>query len=198
MEKYIKEVELSSNSDMFRQIDGVAIGSPLGPVLANVFMGYCESQIPLEHWPSLYWRYMDDTCSLFSNEREAWLFLATLNDIQPSLKFTMEKEVDGVLPFFDVQVIRQGHSFEAAVYRKPAFTGLYIRWGSYAPNGQKLALIKSLTPFAKRICSKCYLSDEIRHLKLIFQRNGYPSQIVNHTISQPLNSSANNHIEPTV
>ena len=39
-------------------------------------------------------------------------YLARLNDIHPSLKFTMEKEVDGVLPFLDVKVIRQGHDFE--------------------------------------------------------------------------------------
>ena len=36
---------------MFHQIDGVGMGSSLGPVLANVFMGYRESLIPLEHWP---------------------------------------------------------------------------------------------------------------------------------------------------
>ena len=34
--KCTKEVEFSFN--MFRQIDGVAMESPLGPVLANVFM----------------------------------------------------------------------------------------------------------------------------------------------------------------
>ena len=58
---------------MFHQFDGVAMESPLGPALANVFMGNCESLTPLEHWPSLYCRYMGDTCSLFSNEREASL-----------------------------------------------------------------------------------------------------------------------------
>ena len=67
LEKCTKDVEFSFNNDMFRQI-AVAMGFPLGPVLANVFMGYCESLIPLEHWPNLYCRYMDDTCSLFSNE----------------------------------------------------------------------------------------------------------------------------------
>ena len=135
LEKCTKEVELSFNK-MFRQNDGVAKGCPLGPVLANVFMGYCESLIPFEHWPGLYCRYMDDTCSVFSNERkrEALLFLARLNDVHPSLKFR-EKEVDVVLPFLDVQVIRQGHSLEATVYRKPTFSGLYTRWDSYAPNG---------------------------------------------------------------
>ena len=69
---------------------------------------------------------MDDTRSLFSNEREALLFLTRLNGIHQSLKFTMEKEVDGVhvLPFLDVQVLRRGNNFQTTVYREPTFTGL--------------------------------------------------------------------------
>ena len=30
------------NGNYYNQIDGVAMGSPLGPVLANLFMGYHE------------------------------------------------------------------------------------------------------------------------------------------------------------
>jgi len=39
-------VEFSFDNVMYKQVDGVAMGSPLGPLLANVFLGYCESLIP--------------------------------------------------------------------------------------------------------------------------------------------------------
>ena len=31
-------------SKFYDQIDGVVMGSPLAPVLANVFMGHCEKE----------------------------------------------------------------------------------------------------------------------------------------------------------
>ena len=34
------------NSKIYNQIDGVAMGFPLAPVLANIFMGFYESKWP--------------------------------------------------------------------------------------------------------------------------------------------------------
>ena len=36
-------VEFSANGQMYKQLDGVAIGSPLWPTLANIFLGYREA-----------------------------------------------------------------------------------------------------------------------------------------------------------
>ena len=36
-------VEFSFNKIMYRQINGVGMGSPLGPALKNIFVGYYES-----------------------------------------------------------------------------------------------------------------------------------------------------------
>ena len=38
-------VEFSFNNIMYRQIDGVAMGSSLGPTLANIFVGFCEANL---------------------------------------------------------------------------------------------------------------------------------------------------------
>ena len=38
-------VEFSFNNQMYTKLDGVAMGSPLGPALANIFVGFHESRL---------------------------------------------------------------------------------------------------------------------------------------------------------
>ena len=42
---YTKNVHFSFNNDIYVQIDGFAMGSPLGPVIANIFMVELESVV---------------------------------------------------------------------------------------------------------------------------------------------------------
>ena len=39
------DVQFSFNNIIRSQIDGVTMGLPLGPTLANIFVGYLESKI---------------------------------------------------------------------------------------------------------------------------------------------------------
>ena len=51
---------------MYWQIDGVAMGSPLGPAPTNIFVGYYESKLFNKiSKPTVYSRYIDDIFSLF-------------------------------------------------------------------------------------------------------------------------------------
>ena len=58
--------------------DGVAMGSPLGPVLANIFMCHFEDKWVLNNnaRPSVWFRYVDDTFTLFDNKNTATQFFA--------------------------------------------------------------------------------------------------------------------------
>ena len=185
--KATKDVEFSFDGVMYRQIDGIAMGSPLGPTLANIFVGHCESILAEKaQWPLLYDRFVDDTFSIFESEENAEKFFEVLNGMHPALKFTIEKEENQCLPFMDVFLQRSGNNFIRSIYRKPTFTGLYTRWDSFAPTQQKISLLKSLISRAQKICSKAVLGNELQNLKQIFAENGYPLYVIERTMKQSM------------
>ena len=62
----------------YNQIDGVAMGCPLAPVLANIFTGFHESKWLNEYnlnKPKFYLRYVDDILAVFDNEQDSLNFL---------------------------------------------------------------------------------------------------------------------------
>ena len=73
-------VEFSFNYVMHRQFDGVAMGSPLSPALANIFVGYYEAKLfKRVSKPLMYYQYVHDTFIVFYHEEECNELLTLLN-----------------------------------------------------------------------------------------------------------------------
>ena len=82
-------------------------GSPLAPVLANLFMGHHEKTWLERYRDSevlFYRRYVDDTFCLFLSDHDATIFFNFVNDQHPNVHFTMERETGHVLPFLGVLI----------------------------------------------------------------------------------------------
>ena len=65
------------NSKFYNQIDGVAMGSSLAPVLANIFIGFHESKWLNQYnlnKPNFYLWYVDDILAAFDNEQDSFIF----------------------------------------------------------------------------------------------------------------------------
>ena len=121
------------------------MGSPLSPVLANLFMEEFEKKFlaTAPHPPKFWGRYVDDTGVVNKKEHEEELF-QHINKQHPSIKFTIEKEENNTLPMLDVKMIRQDNSISTDVYRKPTHTDQYLLWTSHHPVHQKLGIVKTL------------------------------------------------------
>ena len=65
------EVEFNFNDVMHRQVDGVAMGSPLRPILTHIFVWYYEAKVDQASWPLLYNRFVDDTFVIFNSREES-------------------------------------------------------------------------------------------------------------------------------
>ena len=110
-----KETNFIFNNKVYDQIDGVAMGSPLAPILANVFMRKFEENAILSYpgeRPRYYRRYVDDSFLIFKSQNEVAPFFTYMNSLHPNIKFTMEKEANGTIAFLDVKVTKVHEKFQ--------------------------------------------------------------------------------------
>ena len=85
---------------LYEQTDGVAMGSPLGPLLANVFICSVEGSLKRQgKLPEFYRCYVDDTLVRMPDLAAATQFLDTLNHAHSAVSFTVEVEKNGMLAF---------------------------------------------------------------------------------------------------
>ena len=124
-----KESYFLFDGELYQQVDSVAMGSPQGPTLANIFLCHYEDiwlrNCSLECKPSYNKRYVDNIFVLFELETQSESFKNFKNTCHPKMKFTFEKEQDKCFSFLDVKVIRENNVFTTSVYRKPLFSSFY-------------------------------------------------------------------------
>ena len=169
------------DGNYYQQNEGAAMGSPLSPIIANIFMEFFE-EAAIESAtlkPSFWIRYVDDTFTLWPHgEATLHEFLNHLNSLRPTIKFTMEVESENSLPFLDVRVTRDPSTLtiKTEVYRKPTHTDRYLNFRSYHPPNVKHGIIRTLVHRAEMICSDGEsLEREKQHLATVFKNNGYPT-----------------------
>ena len=81
------------------------MGSPLAPVLANIFMSFYKSKWLDEYnlnKSKFYLRYVDDILTSFEKEQDSLNFLHFLDNKHRNIKITIEKQVDHSIAFLDV------------------------------------------------------------------------------------------------
>jgi len=125
------------------------MGSPVSPLLANLFMEWLEKQAiataPIECKPKFWKRYVDDVLELIKKGQVRNL-TDHINTIDPTgnIKFTYEEE-DKQIPFLDTLLVRrEDGSVKLLVYRKKSHTDQYLNFGSHHPLNHKLAVIRTL------------------------------------------------------
>ena len=180
----------SFNSKFYKQVDGVSIGSPLGPVLANIIMTKLESTIVKElvdkSLVKLYMRYVDDTLLLVKDKDINYIH-KRLNSFDKNIKFTIDTFPDGKVHFLDIKVDKN----HTDIYYKDTHTGQCTSFHSQTPWHLKTAWIKALFHGANKICSsKQTFQQQTNHIKTSMSWNAYPKNLRNSIINR-LKSNVN-------
>ncbi|XP_026740728.1 uncharacterized protein LOC113503109 [Trichoplusia ni] len=158
--------------DFYLQIDGVAMGSPLAPVVANIFMEWFEKKAldSANVKPRYWWRYVDDIFAVVA--RDALKDLTShLNRVHAKIEVTIEEEKEGKLPFLDVLVIREPNGrVTHTVYRKPTHTDRYLRADSHHHPSHLSSVPRTLLNRALALCDHEYVNAELRHLAITWHK----------------------------
>ena len=131
-------------NDFYLQQSGTAMGTKMAPTYAILFMGFLEEKMYsitkeiynddisskiTENWI----RYIDD-CFIVWNTEFGSIdnFNAILNNLNPSIWFTMESDRQKV-NFLDVTVYKEREKLETKIYHKPTDSMSYVPFNSTHP-----------------------------------------------------------------
>ena len=163
------------NSDEYFQHSGLAMGSPLSPVAACLYMEWLEKHHYLGIMGSnvIWARYVDDILVVVPNDMNLETKLNELNSVDPKIQFTIEKEHQRTLAFLDTEIVRNAE-VKFKVYRKPTNKECYVHYYSGHSDRVKRGVVLGFFLRAFRICSDEYLQEEIEHIMTSFTKLKYP------------------------
>ena len=168
------------------------MGSPVSAVVDSLYMEFLE-ELALETAPTtprVWKRYVDDTFCIFRKGSTEEL-LHHLNGVRPIIKFTLEQEEDGKIPFLDTLLRREDGRLDVSVCRKPTHTNQYIRFKSHHPTDVKGGEVRCFHNTARGIISmQDNLQKEVDHLARVLKQNAYPANFIRNASAPPTQKTA--------
>ena len=109
------------------------MGSPLAPLLAEIFMIELEKSLIPNLSKIKFWRrYVDDTIC-FVKIGSIEYIRSVLNSFHINIQFTYEVESNTKFSFLDVLLKRNDKNITTTVYRKESNSDVYLHWDSFTP-----------------------------------------------------------------
>ena len=178
LEFCLRSTYFTRRGKFYEQVEGAAMGSPISPIVANLFMENFEIRaLQSSPNPPLLWKmFVDDTFIILKKAHKEE-FLTHINSVDNNIQFTTEEPgPDGSLPFLDILISpdKDGR-LETSVYRKPTYTDQYLQWDSHHPISFKYGVVGTLFHRAKTISSNNQgLQQEEEHLNRALGNCNYP------------------------
>ena len=157
LEFCLKTTYFAFQGKIFEQVKGAAMGSPISPIVANLFMEDLEikalstAPTPLTLWK----RFVDDTfIIILRTYKES--FLQHRNSIDDNIHFTCEEaDENGAIAFLDILITPdESGRLHTSVYRKATHTDQYLHWDSHHAITSKYSVVGTLFHRARTVCSK--------------------------------------------
>ena len=175
--------------EFYEQVDGAAMGSPLSPVVANIYMERFEDEAlsSADLKPLMRWRDVDDTFILWKHGSDALdKFHKHLNIQHPKIKFTREEERNNHISFLDVLNLQHRFTENLPIRTDTPF------FSHHHPH-VKSGTIRCLAERARKICDQEVIQEEMKHLNNTFRMNGYPQHLITHNLREKKQTRKRGH-----
>ena len=171
LEFCLKNTYFSFQDQFYEHVEGAAMGSPVSPIVANLYMEYLEQKAlsTVPNPPRFWCRFVDDTFVIHKEVNKQGI-LQHINSVDPAIKFIVEdNKEDGSIPFLDTIVKPEADdTLSITVYRKPTHTDQYLQWDSHHHLSAKFSVIHTLSHRATTVCSRPeLLQHEKDHLRKV-------------------------------
>ena len=117
----------------FEQVHGAAIGFPISPLSANLFMEEVKSKAITSspNAPRLWLRYVDGIFVIIPQVEHSHQFLQHINSIRlPHTVYYRKSHKDGSIPFLDTFFPGLNNTLITSISRKPTHMKQYFHWDS--------------------------------------------------------------------
>lgn len=190
------------NNTIYTAKEGLIMGNPLSPLLAEIFMNNLEIIIHKHHLSKYcqFWhRYVDDILiSFYGTNRQLTSFSEYINSIHPNIKFTIESENNNSINFLDLTIRRIDNKLDFSIYHKPSHTDITINNKSYHPFQHKIAAYNSMVFRLINVpMSKENFTKELNIIKQTAINNGFNHNIIDNILSKMRHKMAMKEIFPT-
>ncbi|XP_069187725.1 uncharacterized protein [Procambarus clarkii] len=189
LEAYTKETPFfTPNGHMYKQVDGIARGSPLRVQFANFYMGTIEQRVlvDMDLKPAIYCRYVDDIIMQVPDVRRLQQLKEALQQ-NLVLSYTYEMESDGKLPFLDMTVVEMNGGFHTAVYTKETNIGMCLNANSDCSDRYKRSFFNA---YVDRALTHNYgwkqVNEELCRVRQVLVNNGFSNVYVEDVIKRKL------------
>lgn len=180
----VTNTEIMFNDQVFKQIKGLRMGSPLSPILADFVMEDVLDKVFTNIMkPQLFIKYVDDILTAVEDKEHEEIYKA-LNEVDEHLKFDHEVEDDNKqINYLDFTIINERFNLKTKWYQKHIASGRFISFLAHHPES---VLWHTAVQFVIKMLhnsSPEFHEDILIKAKHLLKINSYPQEYANRVIN---------------
>lgn len=184
------------NDKFYKQKNGLAMGNPLSPILADIVMDKLFNTIipRLKNKPTFIYKYVDDIILAIPE-----IYINELKNLMESfcqqIIFTVEKECNNKINFLDITLIRNINNNKITTnwYKKELTSDRMINFMSTHPFKMKRNIAVSFINRVFKLSDPSFRNSNISLIKSILTKNGYPLHLINKWLINTIYKTNNNN-----